>query len=148
MTQTDGPHLVLEQIQAFLKFHGIKSSLCVYPRPKNKPSKTLIITSSYCVEDFLENCLPFFIVKLPKARIALGLLNESNRIKKARDKSVEAAALEYAAGASRTEVLAKHNVGEKRLWTKVSALGIRKRKRWENGSVRNSRGQFEAPVVQ
>ena len=144
MAQTDGPHLILEKIQEFLFVHGIKSSLVSYaPRKNQRPSKTLIITSSNGVEDFLTSVLPHLIVKKEKTEFALTLLSEPNRVKKAREDAVNKAAAEYSQGIlSLQQAEAKYGIGRKRMLRKLKELGIRKRHRWENGTWRDVKGKF------
>jgi LAGLIDADG-like domain len=150
MAQTDGDHSVLADIQEFLQIHKIRSYIYRYGgnRPANyKPARVLVITHAYGVEDFLTNCLPHLRVKRKKAELAIGFLQESNRVKKARDESVSLAAKEYIEGTGRLrELTIKYKVGEKRLIEKIKSLGFSIREKWDNGTVKNELGQFVHPV--
>lgn len=145
MAQTDGPHLILEKIQEFLFAHGIKCSLVSYaPRKNQRPSKTLILTSSNGVEDFLTSVLPHLIVKKQKSEQAILNLAEPNRVRRAREDAVNSAAREYSVGTlSLQQAEAKYGIGRKRMLRKLRELGVRKRHRWENGTWRDSKGKFK-----
>lgn len=145
IAQTNGDHRVIEKIQEFLRSNAIPTSVVDYVKrsPKHKPSKTLLITSSFAVEDFLSRCLPYLIVKRPKSEIALQQLRQPNLVRKARESSTEQAAREYALGElNRTEAASKYGVGYRRLSRKMKELGIPLRKRWENGTWRSKSGKF------
>ena len=146
IAQTNGTHSIIEKLQAFLSSQGILASISDYVKknPKHKPSKTLLICSSFGVFDFLTNVLPFLIVKREKAESALEMLKEPNRVKRARESSVMEAAREYANGTlNLQQAEAKYGIGRKRMLRKLRELGIRKRHRWENGTWRDVRGKFK-----
>lgn len=141
VSQTVGEHNVLEKLKAFLQAHGI-SSANIYSisrkhhNPKWKDAHTLQIGKSKDVEIFLRNCLPHLIVKVSKATEALSLITNQDR-KWCRQEDVRVAIEEYAQGATIEGLRRKYGIGAKTLRKSLVANGIRVRKTWENGALRD-----------